>query len=236
MTDTEDSRNEKRQGDGAEGLWRIGDEIYDLDGWATNHPGGSEWITLIQGTDITEAFEVFSDLEPFRSLLEFSNLAIFTSIQFLSQAHHVTLLAERLLPVFYVQEATTPRSCPFTFKSDGFYRIFEERAREAQKYVDFHNPTKTWNRNSYMTRSSEQTPRFSGVLLTWTSITDLKRMENQPRTESPSIHQNCPRHADSCIRTIDILIFIIDSTLYAFVLSGKYQRGCTRLSGVSRCQ
>ncbi|XP_046619270.1 cytochrome b5-related protein-like [Neodiprion virginianus] len=171
MTDTEDSRNEKRQDDGAEGLWPIGDEIYDLDGWATNHPDGSEWITLIQGTDITEAFEVFSDLEPFRSFLEFSNLAIFTSIPFLSQAHHVTLLAERLLPEFYVREATTPRSCPFTFKSDGFYRIFEERAREAQKHVDFHNPTKTWNRNSYMTRSSPQTPRFSGVLLTWTSIT-----------------------------------------------------------------
>ncbi|XP_046618259.1 cytochrome b5-related protein-like [Neodiprion virginianus] len=143
----------KRLDDGAEGLWRIGDKLYDLDGWARNHPGGSEWITLTQGTDITEAFE----------------------------AHHVTLLAERLLPEFYVREATAPRSCPFTFKPDGFYRIFKERAREALKDVDFHRPAKTSNLiadflfattlllcTTAAATQSWITIVASGILLTWT--------------------------------------------------------------------
>lgn len=44
--------------DGAEGLWRIGNGLYDLTDWEKFHPGGSEWINLTKGTDITEAFEV----------------------------------------------------------------------------------------------------------------------------------------------------------------------------------
>uniref|UniRef100_A0A182KCP8 Cytochrome b5 heme-binding domain-containing protein n=1 Tax=Anopheles christyi TaxID=43041 RepID=A0A182KCP8_9DIPT len=36
----------KRYDDGAEGLWRINDALYDLEDFARTHPGGSEWIQL----------------------------------------------------------------------------------------------------------------------------------------------------------------------------------------------
>jgi len=49
----------RRTIDGAEGLWRIGNRLYDLEKFAKLHPGGAEWIQLTKGTDITELFEVF---------------------------------------------------------------------------------------------------------------------------------------------------------------------------------
>jgi hypothetical protein len=48
----------RRQIDGAEGLWRIGNKLYDLETFVKMHPGGAEWIRLTKGTDITELFEV----------------------------------------------------------------------------------------------------------------------------------------------------------------------------------
>lgn len=48
----------RRTIDGAEGLWRIGNRLYDLEKFAKSHPGGAEWIQLTKGTDITELFEV----------------------------------------------------------------------------------------------------------------------------------------------------------------------------------
>lgn len=48
----------RRQIDAAEGLWRIRNNLYDLEGFAKFHPGGAEWIRLTKGTDITELFEV----------------------------------------------------------------------------------------------------------------------------------------------------------------------------------
>lgn len=32
--------------DGAEGLWRVHDGIYDLNTFMNQHPGGSEWLEL----------------------------------------------------------------------------------------------------------------------------------------------------------------------------------------------
>lgn len=52
----------RRKDDGAEGLWRINDNLYDLASFIYNHPGGSEWLNLTKGTDITEAFEVFYNI------------------------------------------------------------------------------------------------------------------------------------------------------------------------------
>ncbi|XP_012254797.2 cytochrome b5-related protein-like [Athalia rosae] len=145
----------KREDDGAEGLWRVGDKLYDLDGWARNHPGGAEWITLTQGTDITEAFE----------------------------AHHVSLLAERLLPKFYVRDAATPRACPLTFEPDGFYRTFKARAREALKGVNFHRSSKKSNLTAdllcattlFLCLTAAATESWiaivgGGIFLTWTAI------------------------------------------------------------------
>lgn len=36
----------KREQDGAEGLWRIHDGLYDLSDFVEEHPGGSEWLEL----------------------------------------------------------------------------------------------------------------------------------------------------------------------------------------------
>lgn len=48
----------RKKVDGAEGLWRIRNSLYDLETFAKFHPGGEEWIRLTKGTDITELFEV----------------------------------------------------------------------------------------------------------------------------------------------------------------------------------
>ena len=32
--------------DGAEGLWRIHDKLYDFNAYADEHPGGKEWLTM----------------------------------------------------------------------------------------------------------------------------------------------------------------------------------------------
>nr|CAI5858925.1 unnamed protein product [Callosobruchus analis] len=37
---------EKKELDGAEGLWRVHDGLYDLSEFVNKHPGGSEWLTL----------------------------------------------------------------------------------------------------------------------------------------------------------------------------------------------
>ncbi|KAK2581040.1 hypothetical protein KPH14_006087 [Odynerus spinipes] len=103
--------------DGAEGLWRIRNGLYDLEKFAKSHPGGAEWINLTRNTDITEIFE----------------------------SHHLTDKAERILPKFYIRDATKPRAVPLTFEPDGFYRTFKKRAVEALKSVDFHHPSKTSN-------------------------------------------------------------------------------------------
>ncbi|XP_011506370.1 PREDICTED: cytochrome b5-related protein-like, partial [Ceratosolen solmsi marchali] len=102
----------RRKNDGAEGLWRIGNNLYDLEGFMKNHPGGSEWISMTKGTDITEAFQV----------------------------HHISNAAENLLPKFYVREAKIPRTISYTFDSNGFYGTFKKRAQKVLKNIDYHNP------------------------------------------------------------------------------------------------
>lgn len=39
--------------DGAEGLWRIHDGLYDLSSFVSSHPGGTQWIqiTKVYGLD-----------------------------------------------------------------------------------------------------------------------------------------------------------------------------------------
>jgi hypothetical protein len=36
----------RRLDDGAEGLWRIHDTLYDFTKFISNHPGGEEWLEL----------------------------------------------------------------------------------------------------------------------------------------------------------------------------------------------
>jgi len=47
----------KRKDDDIGNLWRVHDKLYDLTSFISSHPGGSHWIQMTQGTDITEAFE-----------------------------------------------------------------------------------------------------------------------------------------------------------------------------------
>lgn len=101
----------RRQIDGAEGLWRVRNGLYDLQDFIKFHPGGSEWLQLTRGTDITELFE----------------------------SHHLTDKASRVLSKYYIRDAASPRSIPLTFEPNGFYRTFKKRAVEALKDVDFHN-------------------------------------------------------------------------------------------------
>ncbi|XP_045494029.1 cytochrome b5-related protein-like [Colias croceus] len=93
--------------DGAEGLWRVHDKLYDLKQFVNRHPGGAEWLELSKGTDITEAFE----------------------------AHHLNPNTEQMLTKFYVRDAKTPRNSPFTFHDDGFYRTLKKKAWEVLKTI-----------------------------------------------------------------------------------------------------
>ncbi|CAH0725207.1 unnamed protein product, partial [Brenthis ino] len=93
--------------DGAEGLWRVHDRLYDLEHFIQRHPGGSEWLELTKGTDVTEAFE----------------------------CHHIDTIAESMLEKFYVRDAKSPRNSPFTFKEDGFFRTLKREVREELKKV-----------------------------------------------------------------------------------------------------
>ncbi|CAG0894459.1 unnamed protein product [Cyprideis torosa] len=92
----------RREMDGAEGLWRIGDKLYDLEPFMDRHPGGRAWLEMTQGTDITEAVEIYHpDGQP----------------------------KPELLQKFYQREARTPRISPFTLEEDGFYKTLKRRVK-----------------------------------------------------------------------------------------------------------
>lgn len=91
--------NGKREDDNAEGLWRVHDKLYDLKDFIKNHPGGSEWIEITEGVDITEQFET----------------------------HHITDNAGKMLQQFYIRDAKLPRNYKITFHPDGFYMTLKRR-------------------------------------------------------------------------------------------------------------
>ncbi|CAG0896195.1 unnamed protein product [Darwinula stevensoni] len=84
-------------------LWRIHDGLYDLEEFASRHPGGESWIRITRGSDITEAFEA---------------------------SHVHPDVPEGLLKKYRVGEATWPRRSPFTFHPQGFYRTLKRRVGE----------------------------------------------------------------------------------------------------------
>ncbi|KAK4879280.1 hypothetical protein RN001_007426 [Aquatica leii] len=93
---------DKKKFDGAEGLWRIHDRLYDLTNFIDIHPGGQFWLNVSKGLDITEAFE----------------------------SYHISKKPEKMLKQFFVRKAVTPRNSPFTFKEDGFYKTLKRNVRE----------------------------------------------------------------------------------------------------------
>ncbi|CAH2010246.1 unnamed protein product [Acanthoscelides obtectus] len=95
----------KRIDDGAEGLWRIHDQLYDFSDFVHDHPGGKDWLRLTKGTDITEAFE----------------------------SHHISAVPSTLLPQYLVRDAKVPRNSPFTFNENGFYNLLKRKIYEKLK-------------------------------------------------------------------------------------------------------
>lgn len=48
----------KAMDDGAEGLWRVHDGIYDLSDFVKRHPGGEEWLQLSKASKSYGQYEV----------------------------------------------------------------------------------------------------------------------------------------------------------------------------------
>lgn len=51
LTTVDDWLEKKKKEDGAEGLWRIHDNLYDLTTWMKKHPGGSHWLECTKVTN-----------------------------------------------------------------------------------------------------------------------------------------------------------------------------------------
>ncbi|KAK5641851.1 hypothetical protein RI129_010398 [Pyrocoelia pectoralis] len=92
----------KRADDDAENLWRVHDNLYDLNEFINVHPGGPQWLELTKGTDVTELFET----------------------------HHLSDKPEKVLPKYFVRQSTTPRNSPFTFKDGDFYKTLKRNVME----------------------------------------------------------------------------------------------------------
>lgn len=98
----------KRLDDGAEGLWRIHDNLYDFNDFVSKHPGGSFWLDRTKGTDITESFE----------------------------SHHIRGVPQAILQKYFVRQAQQPRNYTLTLKENGFYLTLKRRVAEQLKNVD----------------------------------------------------------------------------------------------------
>ncbi|CAO1414248.1 unnamed protein product [Diamesa hyperborea] len=98
----------KRVDDNAEKLWRVHDKLYDLTEFIGRHPGGSNWIELTKGTDVTDQFETF----------------------------HLSTKASSILPKYYVRDATKPRNYKLTYDENGFYKTLKKRVVAKLKDVD----------------------------------------------------------------------------------------------------
>lgn len=95
--------------DNAENLWRVHENLYDLEKFAKKHPGGREWIELTKGTDVTEAFE----------------------------AHHIRYeIASKVLQKFFVREAKSPRNYRFTYDEEGFYKTLRGKVEAKLPTLD----------------------------------------------------------------------------------------------------
>ncbi|KAE9535776.1 hypothetical protein AGLY_007677 [Aphis glycines] len=102
----------RRKEDGADGLWRIYDGLYDLKQWIHKHPGGSQWLEITKGTDVTELFETY---------------------------HINQKAATEVMRKFYVCQAKSTRKSPFTFKPDGFYNVLKSRVNKKLSDIDHHD-------------------------------------------------------------------------------------------------
>lgn len=123
----------KQTDDGAEGLWRIRDKLYNLTDFAQRHPGGSFWIECTKGTDITEPFE----------------------------SHHIEEHASRMLSQFEVRQAASPRNYQFTLEETGFYMTLKRRVRQKLRSLNYRPSRKTDVRGSPSNCNISSSPLIS---------------------------------------------------------------------------
>lgn len=112
----------KRDDDNVEnGLWRIKNTLYNLDGFIEMHPGGADWIRMTKGHDITEAFIV----------------------------HHIAMeKVEPLLAKYRVKDTIKPRNSKLTFHDDGFYMTL--RRKVIAKLPEIKRETKVYSNVSML--------------------------------------------------------------------------------------
>lgn len=90
-------------------LWRVYDRLYDLNDFIDKHPGGSDWLKITRGMDITESFEASHVVNP--------------------EIVNQTLLK------YYVEDATHPRYSPYSFEKNGFFKTLKKRIQPVLKEV-----------------------------------------------------------------------------------------------------
>eukprot|EP00485_Elphidium_margaritaceum_P019079 CAMPEP_0202727132 /NCGR_PEP_ID=MMETSP1385-20130828/184966_1 /ASSEMBLY_ACC=CAM_ASM_000861 /TAXON_ID=933848 /ORGANISM="Elphidium margaritaceum" /LENGTH=805 /DNA_ID=CAMNT_0049393371 /DNA_START=38 /DNA_END=2455 /DNA_ORIENTATION=+ len=83
--------------------WIVHGKVYDLSDFIHQHPGGSTWLELTRGQDITEAFE----------------------------AHHLnSAKAEATLKTMYVRDADPDYVGRYVWSDNGFYRTLKRRVAD----------------------------------------------------------------------------------------------------------
>lgn len=111
----------KRKDDDVEdGLWRINNTLYDLTDFIDKHPGGSDWLRLTKGHDITEAF----------------------------LTHHFNPdKTDPLLKKYRVRNTIKPRNVKLTFDENGFYMTL--RRKVIQKLPEIKKRTRILSKVEY---------------------------------------------------------------------------------------
>ena len=89
----------KKMDDDYGALWRVHDKLYDLSRFIDKHPGGSQWLQVTRGTDITELFE----------------------------CSHPNPNVDKILAKYFVEKTDIPRNSPYSLEPDGFYLTLKRR-------------------------------------------------------------------------------------------------------------
>lgn len=122
--------DEKRKTDGAEGLWRIHDSLYDLTDFIRKHPGGQFWLEVTKVSIHIKGFQKYFCFAFFHKGIDITEAF---------ESHHISDRPERILKKYYVRKAKTPRSSPYTFENDGFYRTLKRNVRKELKCISREN-------------------------------------------------------------------------------------------------
>jgi hypothetical protein len=97
--------------------------VYDLREFVGKHPGGSQWLELTRGQDLTEHFIT----------------------------HHLNEeKARSMLQKYYVRDVDAPLPLRFTFEEDGLYRRVKRRALKEYTPGDIQDWSKSVNNGLFL--------------------------------------------------------------------------------------